>query len=140
MSKRATRSNVRIGIYLLNGGGCGGCALEAQAALSARYGAGRRGIVAVESPAHADVLVLCGALPEALRAEVARLVEAMPDPWACVHLGDCAGQGIVAEGEVAVAGCPPSPEEILAAVATAWRSGASCRLAMPEETPSGEGP
>lgn len=133
MSKRATRCSARIGVYLLEGGGCGGCALEAQAALGTCYGAARRRIVSVETPAHADVLVVCGALPESLREEVEGLLETMPEPRVCVHLGDCAAEGVVLEGEVAVTGCPPGPAEILEAITAAWREGTPCRLSPPAE-------
>ena len=133
---QATRPGGRgIAVYLVEGSGCGGCALEAQSALARRYGAPGRPIRAVGTPAHADVLVLCGGLPD-LREELQRLFALLPEPWTCVHLGDCAGEGLVVEGAGAVAGCPPTPEAIREAVEAAWRRGERCRLAAaapPEE-------
>ncbi|MGB9724685.1 MAG: hypothetical protein ACPL7G_12430, partial [Chloroflexia bacterium] len=93
-------------VHLVIGSGCGGCALEAQAALTKRYRAVRRGIRAVESPAHADVLVICGALEGALGEAARELGSHLAEPWACVRVGDCAPAGSPAEREVAVAGCP----------------------------------
>ncbi len=99
-----------IRVYWVMGSGCGGCALEAQAVLARRYRAVQRGIVAVESPAHADVLVLCGT-PE---GEAARRLEVwLAEPWGCVWVGDCTPAGSLGEEGVPVSGCPPSPEDIL---------------------------
>ena len=109
-----------VQVYLVMGAGCGGCALEAQAALAKRYRAARRGIRAVETPAHADVLVICGALEGAL-GEAARSLGMDPsEVWGWVRVGDCAPAGPWAEGGVAVAGCPPSPEAILEGILEAW--------------------
>ncbi len=102
-----------IRVYWVWGSGCGGCALEAQATLARRYRAVRRGIVAVESPAHADVLVFCGAL-EGMLGEAARCLEKhLSGPWGRVWVGDCTPASPQGEGGVQVAGCPPSPEDIL---------------------------
>lgn len=105
----------RTAIYIVEGGGCGGCVLEAQAALTARYGAIPKGLVQVEAPAHADVLVVCGPIPSPIVEEVERLAESLHEPWGCVRLGDCAAAKVF-DREIAVAGCPPSPEQILAAI------------------------
>lgn len=118
-----------IRVYWVWGSGCGGCALEAQAILARPYRALRRGIVAVESPVHADVLVFCGALEGMLGEAARRLEERLPEPWECVWVGDCAQAGSLVEREegqpggspVLVAGCPPSPEEILRGIEEAGR-------------------
>lgn len=137
---QATRPADRgVAVYLVEGSGCGGCALEAQAALARRYGAPGRPIRAVGAPAHADVLVLCGALPDSLREELQHLTALLPAPWTCVHLGDCAGEGLVVEGAGTVAGCPPTPEAIREAVEAAWQRGERCRLAA-AATPEEEAP
>lgn len=102
-----------IRVYWVLGSGCGGCALEAQAILARRYRAACRGIVAVESPAHADVLVLCGTLEGGLGEAARRLAADLSRPWGCVWVGDCTPAGLLAEGGIRVAGCPPSPEDIL---------------------------
>ena len=119
-----------VRVFLVKGSGCGGCALEAQAALAKRYGAIRRGFVVVETPAHADVLLLCGPTPSPLAEEVEGLVRLLHPPRLCIRLGECAeGSAAVAE-EIIVPGCPPSPDEIIVAVRAAWK--ARCR-ALPTE-------
>lgn len=110
-----------IRVYWVLGSGCGGCALEVQATLARRYRALRRGIAVVESPAHADVLVLCGTIEGLLGEAVRRLEKHLPEPWGWVWVGDCAqAASLVEEGggqsgrmPVLVVGCPPLPEEIL---------------------------
>ncbi len=107
-----------IHVCVLDGAGCGGCALEAQAALTARYGAARRGIQWVESPIHADVLLLCGPLPAPLAEHVQRLESQLVRPWVRLQMGDCAAEET---GNTAFPGCPPAPEAILTAIAEAWK-------------------
>jgi Ni,Fe-hydrogenase III small subunit len=107
-----------IRVFVLEGAGCGGCALEAQAAMTARYGSARRGIRLVEAPAHADVLLICGPLPAQLAEEVQRLESQLPQPWVRLQMGDCTAE----EGPNAVLpGCPPAPQAIVAAIEEAWR-------------------
>jgi len=126
LAKRSLR------ILILEGAGCGGCALEAQSALTKRYGAAGRGIRTVEAPAHADVLVVCGSSPTPLAEEIRRLEEELALPRRRVHLGDCAREEGTA---VVVAGCPPSPEAILSAIEAAWGTGPRAKdLPDPEES------
>ncbi len=101
-----------IRVYWVIGSGCGGCALEAQAILAGRYRAVCRGVMAVESPAHADVLVFCGAVEGKLGEVARRLERRLSEPWGCVWVGDCTPTGQEREG-IRVSGCPPSPEDIL---------------------------
>ena len=117
---KGTKVKRSLRIQILEGAGCGGCALEAQSALTKRYGAADRGIRAVEAPAHADVLVVCGPSPAPLAEEVTRLEEELALPCRRVHLGDCAREEGTA---ILVAGCPPSPETILSAIEEAWGTG-----------------
>jgi Ni,Fe-hydrogenase III small subunit len=84
---------------------------------------------AVETPSHADVLLVCGPAPAPLAEEVRRLQETMVSPWVQVYLGDCAGE----EGESPVTGCPPSPEAIAQAIVAAWKG-----RARPRKEPEGE--
>jgi Ni,Fe-hydrogenase III small subunit len=109
------QDNSPIAIYIVEGAGCGACVLEAQAALTAHYGTSQEGLVVVEAPAHADVLVLCGPMPSPITGEVERLAHSLHEPWGCVRLGDCATDKVF-DREVPVAGCPPTPEEILEAI------------------------
>lgn len=125
-----------IAIYLVEGGGCGGCALEVEAARSPRYGAIRRGIVVVDTPAHADLLLLCGSTPLPMVEEIRHLAQQVHRPWRCLRLGDCAleGEAIFPGREVTVPGCPPRPEEIIEAIVVAWRT----RHTAPEVAPRQE--
>jgi formate hydrogenlyase subunit 7 len=107
-----------VRVFVLECGGCGGCALEARAALSTPHQAAGRGIRVVETPAHADVLVVCGPVPAPLVDDVQRVMEMPASPCARVLLGDCAWEGGT---QPLVPGCPPSPEAILEAIAAAWK-------------------
>lgn len=111
--------NPSIRVFVLECSGCGGCALEARAALLRPLQEGRQSLRAVETPAHADVLVLCGAVPTPLVEEVQRVVEMPASPCVRVRLGDCAWEGGT---QSVVPGCPPSPEAIQAAIAAAWEN------------------
>lgn len=106
-------------VFLLECAGCGGCALEARAALTRPYRKANQGIRVVETPAHADVLVLCGPVPAPLAEAVRHIIETAPPPCPRVRLGDCAWEG---SDRPLVAGCPPEPEAILAAIMTAWKN------------------
>lgn len=107
-----------IRVCLLDGTGCGGCALEAEAALALYQGAARRGIRPVESPLHADVLLLCGPLRMPLAEYVQQIESSMLQPWVRLQIGDCGDE----ESEAAILrGCPPAPEAILEAIVEAWR-------------------
>jgi Ni,Fe-hydrogenase III small subunit len=128
--KTLTRRSIRI--LIVEGAGCGGCALEAQSALTKRYGAAERGIRAVETSPHADILVVCGPTPMPLAEEVQRLEEGLALPRKRVGLGDCA-QG--EESEIVVPGCPPSPEAILAAIEAAWKTGPHTESPPDQEEP-----
>ncbi len=117
-----SRENPQVKVCLLEGAGCGGCTVQAHAALWTQYEALRRGCIPVETPAHADVLLICGPLPTQLDEEIQRLGQTVAEPWACVHLGECAVEEIL-DGHLVVLlpKCPPSPEEILTAVRAAWK-------------------
>lgn len=124
LSERRFHRGGRIAVFVVEGVGCGGCAEEARSALLSRYGAPRRGVVAVDSPAHADALLLCGTMLPPLLQEVQRLAESLSEPWICLRLGDCGVEaGAIFPGhEVTLCGCPPSPEMILESLEQAWNS------------------
>ncbi len=87
--------------------------------MAPRYKAGQHGLTFVESPARADVIVLCGPLAGSAAEELQRQASLVQPPWAMLRLGDCAAEE-GEEGAMVVCGCPPGPEEILAAVRKAW--------------------
>ncbi|MBN1484845.1 MAG: hypothetical protein JXA37_08995 [Chloroflexia bacterium] len=117
-------------VCLLQGVGCGGCAMEARSALSPCYGAPRRGIVWVQTPAHADVLLLCGVWLSPLLEQMRRMGENVPEPWACLRMGDCGSEmeDLFAERELTLHGCPPSPPAILEAIEATWQKRPGIRL------------
>lgn len=131
MARRGARGRARIGVYLVEGIGCSGCVLEARAVLATRYAAAGQAIVLVGAPAHADLLLLCGTFPAPLAEEVQALAQALPEPWACLHLGDCGGAALFPDREVSLPGCPPGPEGILDAVRAAWRTRQKAKPAGP---------
>lgn len=117
----------RLAIRHVDAGSCGGCELELRATIGAVYALERVGLRFVESPRHADVLLVTGPLTRNLREAVERCWEAMPDPKWAVALGDCAADGGVFKGSYAVLdgaeagapldliirGCPPTPAQII---------------------------
>ena len=132
----ATRLNAaaqaRLGRSLtirhINAGSCNGCELEMRALRGAVYDLERFGLSFVESPHHADVLMVTGPLTRNLSEALEAAWYATPDPKWVVAVGDCAVDGGVFKGSYAVhegisaalpvdltiSGCPPSPARLLA--------------------------
>ncbi len=127
-----TASQARLGRSLairhVNAGSCGGCELEIRALTGAVYDLERFGLRFVDTPRHADVLLLTGPLTRNMRAALEQAWEATAEPKWVVALGDCAVDGGVFKGSYAVlggvsvavqvdltiGGCPPPPTRILA--------------------------
>jgi Ni,Fe-hydrogenase III small subunit len=123
---------VRLGRSLaichVNSGSCNGCELELRALDNALYDLERFGLRFVDSPRHADVLLVTGPLTRNLRSALEQAWDATPDPKWVVAVGDCAVDGGVFKGSYAVlggtglsipvdltiSGCPPAPARILA--------------------------
>jgi Ni,Fe-hydrogenase III small subunit len=120
-------------IRAIDAGSCNGCELEIQALNNPFYNLEGLGIRFVASPRHADLLLVTGPVTRNMQAALRSTYEATPDPKLVVALGDCGCDGgIFGESyascgrvanvipvDVAVAGCPPSPQRILAAILTA---------------------
>ncbi len=115
------------GVFFLDAGGCGGCALEMRLARVALASAGLR---LVSSPAEARILLVAGPLTRAMEYALGAAWEAMAAPKYLVALGDCAIDGGVFAGSYAcldglsafapnlvLRGCPPAPDAIAAALA-----------------------
>ena len=111
----------------LQGGGCGGCGLEIEALLAdGRLDAA--GLLLVEAPRHADLLLVSGAVGRNLAGAVEATWNAMAEPRWLVAVGACALDGgpfrdgyAVAGGigdrlpvSLVIPGCPPSPDALLA--------------------------
>ena len=125
-------AQVRLGhglaIRHVNTGSCNGCELEVRALTGVLYDLSRFGLRFVDSPLHADVLLVTGPLTHTMRQALEQAWDATPDPKWVVALGDCAVDGGVFKGSYAVlggtgnsvpvdltiSGCPPSPARILA--------------------------
>ncbi len=127
-----TRLGRSLAIRHVNTGSCNGCELELRALSNVLYDLERFGLRFVESPRHADVLLVTGPLTRNLRIALERAWDATPEPKWVVALGDCAVDGGVFKGSYAVlggtglavpvdltiSGCPPSPAMILAGLRT----------------------
>lgn len=114
----------------VDAGSCNGCEIEVGAAFGPVYDADRYGARLVASPRHADVLLVTGVVTRNMLEPLRRTVEATPQPRVVVAVGDCArtcgvfrgGYGVVgAVDEVTavdleVPGCPPEPDQIVAAL------------------------
>jgi Ni,Fe-hydrogenase III small subunit len=116
-----------LSIRVVDAGSCNGCELEIQALANAFYDLERFGLHFVASPRHADVLLVTGPVTHNMREALERTWRAMPDPKWVVAVGDCARDGGMFAGSYAVvggvsavvpvdlhiAGCPPSPPQLL---------------------------
>ena len=120
-------------IRQVDAGSCNGCELEIHALNNPIYNIEGLGIRFVASPRHADLLLVTGPVSRHMATALRRTWEATPDPKLVVAVGDCGcSGGIFGESyascgrvsnvipvDVAVSGCPPSPERILQAILTA---------------------
>lgn len=116
----------------VDAGSCNGCEVEIGSAFGPVYDAERFGARLVASPRHADALLVTGPVTRNMAVPLRRTFEAVPQPRVVVAVGDCARNcGVFAEAygvvgavrdvvavDVEVAGCPPRPEAIVAAVRT----------------------
>jgi Ni,Fe-hydrogenase III small subunit len=120
-------------IRAIDAGSCNGCELEIQALNNPFYNIEGLGIRFVASPRHADLLLVTGPVARNMESALRRTYEATPEPKLVVAVGDCGCDGgIFGESyascgrvanvipvDVAVPGCPPSPQRILTAILTA---------------------
>ncbi len=117
----------------VDAGSCNGCELEIHALSNPLYNIEGLGIKFVASPRHADLLLVTGPVARNMEVALQRTYDATPDPKLVVAVGDCGctggvfGESYASAGrvanvipvDVAVPGCPPTPERILAAIVTA---------------------
>jgi Ni,Fe-hydrogenase III small subunit len=120
-------------IRQVDAGSCNGCELEIHALNNAFYNIEGLGIRFVASPRHADLLLVTGPVTRNMELALKRTYDATPDPKLVVAVGDCGCSGgifgcsyasagsvnNVIPVDVAVPGCPPSPNRILAGIVTA---------------------
>jgi len=130
-------SRMRLGrslaIRQVDAGSCNACELEINALNNPVYALDRFGINFVASPRHADVLLVTGPVTKSMRVALERTYQATPAPKWVVTAGICALNGglfaqsyACVEGGVSavipvdlhIAGCPPSPTELLRGLLT----------------------
>ncbi|HEX7390367.1 MAG TPA: hydrogenase [Acidiphilium sp.] len=117
-----------LAIRHVDAGSCGGCEISLAAARVLRDGLSRAGIVFTDSPRAADVLLITGVATANLAEAVRLTLAAMAPPRFVVAVGDCAVDGGVFKGsppvlggaervlpvDLLIAGCPPTPRQIVA--------------------------
>lgn len=127
MTRQTNRVSPIRAVLHLDGGGCGGCALEMSALSGAARALREAGLVMVDSPRHADLLLVSGAVTRNLLQAVDAAWAAMAEPKFLVAVGACAldggpfrdsyavsgGIGVRLPVALAIPGCPPSPDAIL---------------------------
>ena len=120
-------------IRQVDAGSCNGCELEIHALNNPLYNIEGLGIRFVASPRHADLLLVTGPVSRHMETALRRTYDATPDPKLVVAVGDCGcdggvfGESYSSAGrvsniipvDVAVPGCPPHPNRILAGILTA---------------------
>ncbi len=135
MTTSAPRRRGPTAVLHVQAGGCGACAQSVAALLASRYRStlAERGITFTSTPRHADIVLLTGTVTTSSLDDLRRYLDGVPQPRALVAVGDCAIDGGVFAGapglvespaealdvNVEIAGCPPSPESILAAMTEA---------------------
>ncbi len=114
----------------VDAGSCNGCEIEISSVFGPVYDAERYGARLVASPRHADVLLVTGPVTRNMADPLRRTVEAVSEPRIVVAVGDCArdcgvfagAYGVtgavrdVVDVDVEIAGCPPTPDAIVAAL------------------------
>src|SRR5207245_2806869 len=117
-------------------GSCNGCELEISGLNNPYYDLERFGLQFVASPRHADCLLVTGPVTRNMADPLRRTFDATPAPKIVIAVGDCAkdcgvfrgGYGVVGPVssvvpvDVVIAGCPPSPNAILAGILKALQS------------------
>lgn len=114
----------------VDAGSCNGCELEIHALNNPYYNLEGTGIKFVASPRHADLLLVTGPVSVNMEEALKRTYDAIPEPKLVIAIGDCGacggvfGENYASRGAISnvipvhhtVAGCPPSPADILSAI------------------------
>lgn len=139
-----------LAIRQVDAGSCNGCELEIHALNNPYYNLEGLGIRFVASPRHADMLLVTGPVSRNMETALRRTYDATPEPKLVVAVGDCgcdggifgasyASCGRVADVipvDVAIAGCPPPPLEILRGILGAVRRARGAASPSAESTPA----
>ncbi|MGV0719601.1 oxidoreductase [Mycolicibacterium elephantis] len=119
-----------VQIRHVDAGSCNGCEVEIGGAFGPVYDAEQYGARLVASPRHADALLVTGVVTRNMAEPLRNTVEATPKPRVVIACGDCAlNRGVFADAygvvgavgdvvpvDVEIPGCPPTPEQIVAAL------------------------
>ncbi|HVU92986.1 MAG TPA: NADH-quinone oxidoreductase subunit NuoB [Jatrophihabitans sp.] len=119
----------------VDAGSCNGCEVEISGAFGPVYDAERFGARLVASPRHADALMITGVVTRNMAQPLRNTLAAVPEPRVVIAVGDCARNcgvfrdaygvvgavGDVVPVDVEVPGCPPSPQQIVAALRSVTR-------------------
>ena len=114
----------------VDAGSCNGCELEIASTFSPVYDAEQYGARLVASPRHADGLLVTGVVTHNMQQPLINTFASVPEPRVVIAVGDCAcnggmfrqGYGVVGSVgdvvpvDVEVLGCPPTPQQIVAAL------------------------
>lgn len=117
-----------LAVRHVDAGSCGGCEIELAAVRVLRDGLSCSGITFTDDPRAADVLLITGVATTNLAEAAQRTLAAMAPPRFVVAMGDCAVDGGVFKGsapvlggaerilpvDLLIAGCPPTPRQIIA--------------------------
>lgn len=139
-----------LAIRQVDAGSCNGCELEIHALNNPYYNLEGLGIRFVASPRHADLLLVTGPVSRNMETALRRTYDATPEPKLVVAVGDCgcdggifgasyASCGRVADVipvDVAIAGCPPPPLEILRGILGAVRRARGAASSSAESAPA----
>jgi Ni,Fe-hydrogenase III small subunit/NAD-dependent dihydropyrimidine dehydrogenase PreA subunit len=107
----------------VSAGGCNGCELELNALSNVNFDLGRYGIEFVDSPRHADGIVITGPLTTNMAKATEICYEAVPNPKIIILTGTCAISGGIFQNskeiqrkfleenkiDLFIPGCPPHP-------------------------------
>jgi formate hydrogenlyase subunit 7 len=117
-----------LSIRHVDAGSCNGCEVEISGAFGPVYDAERFGARLVASPRHADALLVTGVVTRNMVEPLRNTLDATPRPRVVIACGDCAlNRGVFRDAygvvgavdevvpvDVKIAGCPPTPSDIVA--------------------------
>ena len=126
-------------VYHVNAGACNNCDIEVLELLTPRFDVERLGVLLVDSPRHADALLISGICSRQAAPRVQEVYRSVPKPCVVFAIGACANNhGVFTGGYnaprtvdevikevdpnaivVYIPGCPPKPEAMILGVAKA---------------------
>jgi len=106
------------------------CGIEFMSVVSSHYDLARFGAEVVRfSPRQADLLIVAGTVNDKIAPVLKKIYDQMPEPKWVIAMGACAtsggfyrayhvmqGIGEIIPVDVCVAGCPPTPENLINAI------------------------